>query len=130
MTVYFVILCLVSNFKPDSKPYFAIDPMISRSTSFTVIILMSVAFAGSLKLWSVVSVMKFGPAKEVSDDATTGGATGGSTTGGETSGGGTAGGSTTTGGGGESSTTEGSTTTGTATDATLMKRANFSLIYL
>jgi len=125
MTVYFVILCLVSNFKPDSKPYFAIDPMISRSTSFTVIILMSVAFAGSLKLWSVVSVMKFGPAKEVSDDATTGGATGGSTTGG-----GTAGGSTTTGGGGESSTTEGSTTTGTATDATLMKRANFSLIYL
>ncbi|MFM7857186.1 MAG: hypothetical protein ACKO96_36020 [Flammeovirgaceae bacterium] len=70
MTVYFVILCLVSIFKPDSKPYFAIDFVNSRSTSSNVIILMSVAFAGSLKLWSVVSVMKFGPAKEVSDDVT------------------------------------------------------------
>ena len=120
VTVYSAILCLVSYLKPDSKPYFAIDFENSRSISSNFITVMSLTFAGSLFVWSVVSFMKFGPPKN-SDETTTGGATSGgeSTTGDSTTGGGTSGESTTgdstTGGGTSGESTTGDSTTGSGT---------------
>ena len=84
--------------------------------SITVLSGMFITFAGSLFLWSVLSVMKFGPVKTTTDGTTSSGST-------------TGGGSTN---GGDISIVDGTggSTSGSDTNVPPKLRANFDFVYI